>query len=58
MRGHGHGRVVHGVLSRIAPALERLNDARIMEASVNIPGDGNLPEHVGPFARLSFLKAM
>ena len=32
------------VLRRIAPALEQLNDSRIMEASVNIPGDGNQPE--------------
>ena len=35
-----------GVLARIAPALERLNDARTMGASVNIPGDGNQPEQL------------
>ena len=35
------------VLSRVAPALERLNDSYIMGASVNIPGDGNQPEQLG-----------
>ena len=35
-----------GVLARIAPALERLNDARTMGASVNIPGGGNQPEQL------------
>ena len=34
------------VLGRIAPALERLKDARIMGASVNVPGDGNEPEQL------------
>ena len=34
------------VLGRIAPALERLNDARTMGASVNVPGDGNEPEQL------------
>ena len=34
------------VLGRIAPALERLKDARTMGASVNVPGDGNEPEQL------------
>ena len=34
------------VLSRIAPALERLNDSRTLGASVSIPGDANEPEQL------------
>ena len=34
------------VLGRIAPALERLNDAQTTTARVNIPGDGNQTEQL------------
>ena len=35
-----------GVLGRIAPALERLNDSRTRGASVSISGDGNEPDQL------------
>ena len=35
-----------GVLGRIAPALERLNDSRTLGASVSISGDGNEPDQL------------
>ena len=47
--GHGHCRVVHASLSRIAPALERLKNSSIVKASVNIPRDGNQPEQLDRF---------
>ena len=40
-----------GVLARIAPALERVSDARIMGASVSIPGEGNQPEQLDRLLR-------